>query len=109
MNVDFFSLAILHKPRCVAYVLQNAKGFCLDLLDYLGSQAQYLHSLMSLKQQNHVQNHASNQSVNQSPSSDRLSNCEMALEALRNVIKANPGTSLIQFGFMRPVFNLQFG
>ncbi|KAL5005925.1 hypothetical protein ScPMuIL_017083 [Solemya velum] len=34
------------------FPLENPKGFSIDLLDFLGSQAQYLHSLMMLQQQN---------------------------------------------------------
>ena len=61
------------------FPLENAKGLTIDLLDFLGSQAQYLHSLMSLTQQT------------SNSSSQRLRNVEMALEAQRNVIRSNPG------------------
>ena len=68
------------------FFLQNAKGFTIDLLDYLGSQAQYLHSLMSLRQQQ------------MTPANlERLVNVEMALEALRNVIKNHPGQNAMTF------------
>lgn len=48
----------------------------------MGSQAQYLHTLLAMNQTNKVesQTHA-----------ERLRFAEMALEALRNVIKNNPG------------------
>ena len=46
---------------------------------------QYLYSLMALQQQNR------NFGSSQSGTSDRLKNVEMSLEALRNVIKNNPG------------------
>ena len=77
-------------------LFQNPKGFTLDLLDYLGSQAQYLHSLMALKQQQEQQLQQQNMQILQpqrqnSASADRLRNIEMALEALRNVIRSNPG------------------
>lgn len=56
--------------------------FAASLLDYVGSQAQYLHTLLAMSQSNKVesQQHA-----------ERLRFAEMALEALRNVIKNNPG------------------
>ena len=68
--------------------LQNAKGFTIDLLDYLGSQAQYLHSLMAL--QDHK---GQDGKVNATVNPERMRNVEMALEALRNVIRNNPGES----------------
>lgn len=58
------------------------KAFAASLLDYVGSQAQYLHTLMAITQTGKVE---SNQH------GDRLRRVEMALEALRNVIKHNPG------------------
>lgn len=64
--------------------LQNAKGFTIDLLDYLGSQAQYLHSLMSM----------TDKDMKATISLERIHNIEIALEALRNVLKNNPGTIL---------------
>lgn len=65
-------------PPCV----QFPKAFAASLLDYVGSQAQYLHTLLAMSQTNKVesQQHA-----------ERLRFAEMALEALRNVIKNNPG------------------
>ncbi len=63
-------------------VCQHPKAFASSLLDYVGSQAQYLHTLLAMTQTNKVesQQHA-----------QRLRRAEMALEALRNVIKNNPG------------------
>lgn len=63
------------------YSSQNPKGFTIDLLDFMGSQAQYLHSLMMLNQN----------SGQQAGQSTRLKQVEMALEGLRNVIRNNPG------------------
>ncbi|XP_064647249.1 dnaJ homolog subfamily C member 13-like isoform X1 [Lineus longissimus] len=65
------------------FPLENPKGFTIDLLDYLGSQAQYLHSLMALSAQDCI--NATQQQEG------RLIHVELALEALRNVIKNNPG------------------
>lgn len=48
----------------------------------MGSQAQYLHTLLAMNQTNKVESQAH---------AERLRFAEMALEALRNVIKNNPG------------------
>lgn len=63
------------------FVLQNPKSFTVELLKYLDSQAQYLHSFMSLAETG--TQHASQ--------NDHCHEVEMALEALRNIIKNNPG------------------
>lgn len=63
-------------------ILKLPKAFAASLLDYIGSQAQYLHTLMAITQTGKVE---SNQH------GERLRRVEMALEALRNVIKHNPG------------------
>lgn len=70
--------------------LQFPKVFAASLLDYVGSQAQYLHTLLAMSQSNKVesQQHA-----------ERLRFAEMALEALRNVIKNNPGEISHFFNF----------
>lgn len=62
--------------------LQYPKAFAASLLDYVGSQAQYLHTLLAMSQSNKVESQAH---------AERLRFAEMALEALRNVIKNNPG------------------
>ncbi|BFZ15550.1 hypothetical protein BsWGS_18589 [Bradybaena similaris] len=80
------------------FPLENPKGFTIDLLDFLGSQAQYLHSLMMLQQQQDI-----------SPGSDhvaRLGKIEMALEALRNIIKASPGVEIQCIGHFKLLFAL---
>ena len=64
-----------------SFHFKNAKGFTIDLLDYLGSQAQYLHSLLAMQHKDMKAN----------ISLDRIKNIEMALEALRNVLRNNPG------------------
>lgn len=51
----------------------------------MGSQAQYLHTLLAMNQTNKVESQAH---------AERLRFAEMALEALRNVIKNNPGEIL---------------
>ncbi|XP_046378006.2 dnaJ homolog subfamily C member 13-like [Haliotis rufescens] len=80
------------------FLLDNAKGFTIDLLDYLGSQAQYLHSLMMLQQQKKASTH--------SDQGGRLGKVEMALEALRNVIKNNPGVEIQCIGHFKLLFAL---
>lgn len=66
----------------IEFLPQLPKAFAASLLDYIGSQAQYLHTLMAITQTGKVE---SNQH------GERLRRVEMALEALRNVIKHNPG------------------
>ncbi|XP_038048790.1 dnaJ homolog subfamily C member 13-like isoform X3 [Patiria miniata] len=82
-----------------SFPLEDAKGFTVSLLDYLGSQAQYLHSLMALTSQ------AVDTSKN-STQAKRLRDCEMALESLGNVIKNNPGTELQCNGHYKLLFSL---
>lgn len=78
-----------------SFPLENPKGFTIDLLDFLGSQAQYLHSLMSLQQQQMTKTNL-----------ERLQNVEMALEALRNVIKNHPGVEIQAIGHFKLLFAL---
>ncbi|XP_033628714.1 dnaJ homolog subfamily C member 13-like isoform X2 [Asterias rubens] len=82
-----------------SFPLEDAKGFTISLLDFLGSQAQYLHSLMAITSQ------AVDTSKN-STQAKRLSNCEMALESLGNVIKNNPGTEIQCNGHYKLLFSL---
>ncbi|XP_053466998.1 dnaJ homolog subfamily C member 13 isoform X2 [Ictalurus furcatus] len=79
------------------FPLENPKVFAGNLLDYVGSQAQYLHTLLALTQTNKVesQQHA-----------QRLHWAEMALEALRNVIKNNPGSETECIGHFKLLFSL---
>ena len=80
------------------FPLENPKGFTIDLLDYMGSQAQYLHSLMMLQQQN--------KNSSQTKHGNRLHHVEMALEALRNVIKNHPGVEIQCIGHFKLLFSL---
>ncbi|XP_026104621.1 dnaJ homolog subfamily C member 13-like isoform X4 [Carassius auratus] len=79
------------------FPLEYPKAFASSLLDYVGSQAQYLHTLMAMTQTNKLesQQHA-----------QRLRWAEMALEALRNVIKNNPGTETECIGHFKLLFSL---
>uniref|UniRef100_A0AAR2LFU3 J domain-containing protein n=1 Tax=Pygocentrus nattereri TaxID=42514 RepID=A0AAR2LFU3_PYGNA len=80
-----------------AFPLEYPKAFAASLLDYVGSQAQYLHTLLAMTQTNKVesQQHA-----------QRLRWAEMALEALRNVIKNNPGSETECIGHFKLLFSL---
>ncbi|XP_023933252.1 dnaJ homolog subfamily C member 13-like [Lingula anatina] len=78
------------------FPLEKPKTFTIDLLDFLGSQAQYLHSLMSLQQAEICAN----------KQGERLKQVEQALEALRNVIKNNPGVEIQCIGHFKLLFAL---
>lgn len=56
----------------------------MDILEFLNSQAQYLHSLLQLQQTNPL-------SASSAESKLKVQHVQMALEALHNVIKNNPG------------------
>jgi DnaJ family protein C protein 13 len=77
------------------FPLENAKGFTIDLLDYLGSQAQYLHSALSLVS-------TSTGNVN----TERLNNIKMCLLALNNVITHNTGVEIQCIGHFKLLFSL---
>jgi len=82
------------------FQLFNAKEFTTALLDFIGTQAQYLHSALVL-----------NQNDRKSPpkpklSSDRLKNIEMSLQALCNVIKYNSGVETVCIGNFKLLFSL---
>ena len=61
---------------------QNPKGLAIDLLDFIGSLAQYLHSLQSM---------AAAPADTSAASGSKVKHAEMALQALANVIQNNPG------------------
>ncbi|XP_071508513.1 dnaJ homolog subfamily C member 13-like [Diadema antillarum] len=81
------------------FPLHDAKGFTNALLDFLGSQAQYLHSLMALTAKEVDTSQSSQQAT-------RLKHCEMALDALAKVIKNNPGTEIQCNGHYKLLFSL---
>lgn len=81
------------------FPLLDPYSFGSSLLDYLGSQAQYLHSLMALTASD----------IDTSKSSAHMSRLEkigMALEALRNVIKGNSGVEVRCIGHFKLLFSL---
>ena len=77
------------------FPLENAKGFTIDLLDYLGSQAQYLQSSLNL-----VSTSTGNVDV------QRLNDIKMCLLALNNVIKHNSGVEIQCIGHFKLLFSL---
>ncbi|XP_069068012.1 dnaJ homolog subfamily C member 13 isoform X2 [Pleurodeles waltl] len=79
------------------FQLELPKAFAASLLDYIGSQAQYLHTLMAITQTGKVES---------DQHGDRLRRVEMALEALRNVIKHNPGSETECLGHFKLLFSL---
>ncbi|KAG9355930.1 hypothetical protein JZ751_000774 [Albula glossodonta] len=79
------------------FVLEFPKVFVACLLDYVGSQAQYLHTLLAITQASEVESQLHTQ---------RLQWAEMALEALHNVIKNNPGSETECIGHFKLLFSL---
>ncbi len=72
----------------------------MDLLEFVNNQAQYLYSLMAMTPENSA---APQQG---STSSEKLVHCEMALEALANVIKHNRGVEIQCIGHFKLLFFL---
>ncbi|XP_036374961.1 dnaJ homolog subfamily C member 13-like [Megalops cyprinoides] len=79
------------------FPLEFPRAFAASLLDYVGSQAQYLHTLLALTQASQLESQQHTQ---------RLRWAEMALEALRNVIKNNPGSEVECIGHFKLLFSL---
>lgn len=71
------------------FVFDNPKAFCVELLDYLGKEAQYLHSLISLGVEG---------------GGSRLKNVSSAIRALSNLIRGNPGLELQCIGHFKLLF-----
>ena len=88
------------------FQLFNAKEFTTALLDYTGSQAQYLHSQLVLS--GTATNHSNDQSAKAKAqlSAERLKNMEMSLQALCNVIKYNSGVETVCIGHFKLLFSL---
>ena len=76
------------------FSLENPKEFTVDLLDYLGSQAQYFHSTINLI------------NTSSSLSDERQKNVKMCLTALHNVITHNPGVETQCIGNFKLLFTL---
>ncbi|CAN7988684.1 unnamed protein product [Ixodes hexagonus] len=73
------------------FPLEATNGFILDLLDFVGSQAQYLHSARSLTE---------------APTAQRFEQSEQALLALHNALRNNPGKESLCIGHLRLLFCL---
>lgn len=78
------------------FPLEAPIKFAADLINFLGSEAQYLHSLMAL----------TSTELDFKKNQKRLDTSTMALEALRNVIKNNPGTDAQCIGHYKLIFSL---
>ncbi|XP_019858666.1 PREDICTED: dnaJ homolog subfamily C member 13 [Amphimedon queenslandica] len=78
------------------FVLEDPKGFATAVLDFIGSNAQYLHSLMAMTASD----------IDKGQHAVRLKNVEMALEALYNVLHANPGVEIQCMGHFKLLFSL---
>ncbi|XP_042237903.1 dnaJ homolog subfamily C member 13-like isoform X4 [Homarus americanus] len=75
-----------------SFPIQKAKELTLELLQYIGGETQYVHSLLSLSA---------------APvSNPRLARVGEALRALVNVIKNNPGVEMQCIGHFRLLFSL---
>ena len=109
-----FKYSVLEKELCIGdvyirvynemptYQLENPKKFCIDLLDYLGSHAQYLYSVL-MNPESASMNGADK--TNDSYQA-KLKNIENALEALRNVIRHNDGVEIQCIGHFKLLFML---
>ncbi|PNF36068.1 DnaJ subfamily C member 13 [Cryptotermes secundus] len=74
------------------YTIQNPKGFSIDLLEFLAKQSDHLGSVGSVSLS--------------SEDKERLMHVIMALEALYNVIKNNPGVEIQCIGHFHLLFSL---
>ncbi|KAK2708864.1 hypothetical protein QYM36_014478, partial [Artemia franciscana] len=75
------------------FTIQNPKEFAQNLLSFIGSQVQYLHSKHSLPVQN-------------SSIQAKFDDLEAVLEALGNLIKAYPGVEIMCVGHFKLLFSL---
>ena len=88
---DIFVRIYNHQP---SFPLEDPKHFTRSLMDFLGSQAQYVHSAFTLEKSSSVS------------SPERLKGLEMCLEGLYNVIKHNRGVELQCIGHFKLLFSL---
>ena len=78
------------------FVLEDAKSFVVSLLDFIGSNAQYIYSLMAMTASD----------IDKGQHAERLKQVERSLEALFNVIHNNPGTEIQCIGHFKLLFSL---
>lgn len=91
------SLTILSLPP--PSLPQDSKGFANSLLDFIGSNAQYLYSLMQITS-------SDVDTSKQGQHADRLRQVEMSLEALYYVIHNNAGVEMQCIGHFKLLFSL---
>jgi len=77
-----------------SFPLEDPRHFTRSLMDFLGSQAQYVHSALTLERSSNVS------------SPERLKGLEMCLEGLYNVIKHNRGVEVQCIGHFKLLFSL---
>ena len=92
---DIFIRVFNEQPT---FQLENAKRFCIDLLDYLGSHAQYMYSMLAMC--------STNNTAPLQVDERKLKNVESALEALRNCIRNNDGVESQCQTHFKLLFNL---
>lgn len=80
------------------YVLEDAKGFASDLLNFIGTNAQYLHSLIQMS--------SDLDTSDQGQHAKRLQHVEMSLRALYHVIHGNAGVEMQCLGHFKLLFSL---
>lgn len=76
-----------------SYPLRDTANFAQALLDYIGSQSQYIHSALSLSEDNSLD-------------SNSFKNVEDCLRALSLAIKFNPGVEIKCIGYFKLLFSL---
>ncbi|VEN42457.1 unnamed protein product [Callosobruchus maculatus] len=75
-----------------SYPIQDPKGFVMELLNFLKEQSEYLLNLVNIAYSLTIE--------------DRIKSSVMALEALTNVIRNNPGVEMQCIGHFRLLFKL---
>ena len=78
--------------------VQDAKGFATCLLDFIGSNVQYLVSLMKMT--------SSDVDTSEQGQKDRLKHVEMTLKTLYHVIHNNPEVEMQCIGHFKLLFSL---
>ncbi|KAL8616890.1 hypothetical protein ACOMHN_041809 [Nucella lapillus] len=84
-----------------SFPLEDPSRFTVDVLNFLGSQAQNLHSRLMTKQPGGSN---SNIIISGSDHSQQLADAQQALGALGNIIRANPGVAKKCMGHFKLLF-----
>ncbi|KAL5258298.1 hypothetical protein ACHWQZ_G008960 [Mnemiopsis leidyi] len=82
-----------------SFSLKEPRKFCVDLLSFLGDQAQYLHSLLAMSNGDTVTEVKPEQQV-------RMKHSHMSLEALKHCMQHNPGNENTCCGYFKLLFAL---